>query len=158
MELNALALQINHKGRAPFVRLLLITVDFFRFCSIVARRLFMEQNGEKYILLTSRHARDLNPSRYIVPPGEALSKLHGGHVVKLVVDSKETNKGEEVWVTITHRNQAKFIGMIYGQLVRTKDHGLALGNPIQFRLEHIVDIYFQAPPSKEKPLISYKIT
>jgi hypothetical protein len=73
-----------------------------------------------------------------------------------LVDAKG-NKGEEVWVAITHRTDTKFIGMVYGKLTRTQHHGLAIGNPVQFRLSHIVDIYFQAPPPKEKPTREYKI-
>ena len=99
----------------------------------------------KHQVLTAQEACKLNPGRYIIPPADAAVKLRAGHVIKLLVDSRKHAKAEELWITITHRQGTKFIGMVNDPVARTRFHGLAQGSPIEFRLAQILDIGFRGP-------------
>jgi hypothetical protein len=112
----------------------------------------MVRNGElqkNYHILTAKEACSLDPARYRVPPPDALRMLRPGHVVKLLVDTAN-NKGEEVWVAVTYRRNANFIGMVHGELGRTQHHGLYKGCAVKFRDRNVLDVLFQLPKDTPK--------
>jgi len=75
------------------------------------------------------------PATFEVPAAEELQAIQKGDLVKVSTGS------ERFWVKVTQKEGAAITGIVDNNLVNTEEHGLKLGDTIEFLEENVYSIW-----------------
>lgn len=76
-----------------------------------------------------------NPKTFEAPSAEELADITTGQSVKVCASP------ERFWVTVTKVDGESVSGVVDNHLVCTGDHGLSLGDTVNFQKRHIYEVY-----------------
>jgi hypothetical protein len=87
----------------------------------------------------ARHAE--HPASFPVPFAHEIAGVRAGDYVKVAVETAaEGGSGERFWTWVVERRGDALTALVSNHLIRTDEHGLALGDRLRFQARHVLDV------------------